>query len=68
VAPIDPTAFALTATAIAATNEASNNLPATPTALAETGFADNVGLPGMVALAALLIVVIFLARRLRQSA
>ena len=67
VAPIDPTAFALTATAIAATNASTANLPMTPTALADTGFADHVGLPGMAVLAALLLVVVFLARRLRQS-
>jgi hypothetical protein len=38
---------------------------ATSTALPSTGFADDVGLPGMLGLAAVLIVVIFLARRAR---
>jgi len=38
---------------------------ATSTALPNTGFADDVGLPGMFALALALVVVIFLVRRLR---
>jgi len=38
---------------------------ATPTALPTTGFADEVGLPGLIGLAVLLLAVIFLARRLR---
>jgi len=45
---------------------------ATPTvtataAMPQTGFADEVGLPGLVILAVALVVVIFLARRLRAS-
>ena len=40
---------------------------ATATALPTTGFADEVGVPGMLALSVLLISVIFLARRLRTS-
>lgn len=39
----------------------------TPTAIPTTGFADEVGLPTMLGMAALLIVVIFLARRLRTA-
>jgi hypothetical protein len=39
----------------------------TPTRLAATGFADDVGLPAMLGMAALLIVVIFLARKLRTA-
>lgn len=39
----------------------------TSTALPNTGFADDVGLPGMFALALALIVVIFLVRRLRTT-
>ena len=39
----------------------------TPTALPNTGFAEDVGLPTMLALAGLLIVVIFVARRLRTA-
>jgi type II secretory pathway pseudopilin PulG len=45
------------------------NATSTPvaTALPESGFADEVGLPGMVGLAAVLIAVVFLARKLRTS-
>ncbi len=39
----------------------------TPTALPTTGFADEVGLPGLVGMAAVLVVIIVLARRLRLS-
>lgn len=38
-----------------------------PTALATSGFADEVGLPGLFALGGALIVIIFLARRLRSA-
>jgi len=38
------------------------------TALPNTGFADDVGIPGMFALALALVVVIFLVRRLRGVA
>jgi LPXTG-motif cell wall-anchored protein len=41
--------------------------PAQPTAIPDTGFADDVGLPLMLGLAVLLIVIIFLARRLRSA-
>jgi len=40
---------------------------ATATALPNTGFADDVGLPGMFALALVLVAVIFLVRRLRAA-
>jgi hypothetical protein len=39
----------------------------TPTALPTTGFADEVGLPGLFGLGALLVGIIFIARRLRLS-
>ena len=39
----------------------------TPSALPETGFAEDVGIPAMVGLALLLVVVIFLTRRLRTA-
>lgn len=39
----------------------------TSTALPNTGFADDVGIPGMFALALALVVVIFLVRRLRAT-
>jgi len=40
---------------------------ATSTALPNTGFADEVGLPGLFGLALGLILIIFLARRLRSN-
>jgi hypothetical protein len=51
------------------TQQAANALTATPisTSLPDTGFMDNAGIPGLVALAASLVLVIFLARRLRTS-
>jgi hypothetical protein len=39
----------------------------TVTSLSETGFADNVGLPGLIIGALILVSVIFLARRLREA-
>ena len=49
------------------TQQAENALTTTPvsTALPETGFMDNAVAPGLIAMAAALILVIFLARRLR---
>ncbi len=51
------------------TQQAAGAKTATPvsTSLPETGFMDNAGIPGLVALAASLVVVIFLARRLRTG-
>lgn len=40
---------------------------ATSTALPDTGFADQFGLPGLIGLALALVVIIFLARRLRTN-
>ncbi len=66
----------LTATVAALLTEAASTqtaLPAnttltpTPTGLPDTGFAEDVGLPTMLGAAALLLVVIFLARRLRTA-
>jgi cytoskeletal protein RodZ len=37
----------------------------TPTALPSTGFADDIGLPGLVSLSILLIIIAFVARRVR---
>lgn len=39
----------------------------TPTALPNTGFADDVGLPAMLGMAAFLVAIIFAARRLRTA-
>jgi len=50
------------------TAAAAGTLTAQPTALPTTGFADEVGLPGMFGLALLGIVILFVARRLRTSA
>jgi LPXTG-motif cell wall-anchored protein len=49
------------------TAAAAGTLTAQPTALPTTGFADEVGLPGMFGLALLGIVILFVARRLRTS-
>lgn len=49
------------------TQQAGSGITPTPTGLPDSGFADDVGIPGMLALAALLVVVIFLARRLRTT-
>jgi len=60
----------LTATMAALfTQQASNLLTVTPisTQLPSTGFADDVGIPGLLALAGAMILVIFLARRLRTT-
>jgi LPXTG-motif cell wall-anchored protein len=46
-----------------------NLLTTTPvaTALPDTGFADNYSIPALISLAAALVVIIFLARRLRTA-
>jgi hypothetical protein len=64
-----------TATALHSTLQANATLyaatltarPLQPTAIPNTGFADDVGLPAMLGMAVLLVVVIFLARRLRTA-
>jgi LPXTG-motif cell wall-anchored protein len=64
-----------TATALHSTLQANATLyaatltakPLQPTAIPNTGFADDVGLPMMLGIAVLLVVVIFLARRLRTT-
>jgi len=62
-----PTTDPRTATVSALLTQQAGSLTTTPTAtgLPDTGFADDFGIPGMIALAAALVVVIFLARRLR---
>lgn len=49
------------------TQQAANALTTTPspTQLPSTGFADDVGIPGLLALAASLVLIIFFARRMR---
>jgi len=49
------------------TEAAAGKLTATATGLPDTGFADDVGIPGLVGLALVLIVVVFLARRFRLA-
>jgi hypothetical protein len=63
------TADPRTATVSALLTQQAGGGTATPTAtgLPDTGFADDFGIPGMIALAAALVVVIFLARRLRTA-
>ncbi|MBN2550327.1 MAG: hypothetical protein JXB15_14280 [Anaerolineales bacterium] len=64
-----------TATALHATltynavlfNETATAAALLPTQVPDTGFADDVGLPMMIGIAVLLVVVIFLARRLRTA-
>lgn len=58
-----------TATAAAqATRDAQQTTPtATPTALPATGFADEAGLPGLLAMGAALVAIVILARRLRSA-
>jgi hypothetical protein len=65
-----PTQDPRTATVAALlTEQAGGNLTTTPTVtqLPSTGFADDAGLTGLFALAAALIVIVFLARRLRTA-
>lgn len=45
----------------------NKTLTTTPSALPTSGFADDVGLPGLFMMALLLVGVIFLARRLRSA-
>jgi hypothetical protein len=53
------------ATAAAQATLSALQATATPTALPSTGFADEVGLPSLLLMGGALVVVIFLARRLR---
>jgi hypothetical protein len=53
------------ATAAAQATLSALQATATPTALPSTGFADEVGLPGLLLMGGALAVVIFLARRMR---
>lgn len=58
-----------TQTVAALLTEQAAGITTTPTVtqLTDTGFADQVGLPGMLVVAGILLVVIFLSRRLRKS-
>jgi hypothetical protein len=73
VDPRTQTVQALLTQAVAAQTQVAGQLTTatvTPTligALPDTGFMDDVGVPGLLALTGLMIVVIFMARRLRQA-
>lgn len=56
-----------TATVAALLTQQAVNITPVATELPDTGIMDNVGIPGLVALAGTLILVIFLARRLRSG-
>jgi ABC-type antimicrobial peptide transport system permease subunit len=58
-------AFTQIAGAAAASTQTTLTVIATSTALPNTGFADDIGLPGMFAFALAFVIVIFLVRRLR---
>jgi len=62
-----PSSDPRTATVAALLTQAAASTQVTSTALPTTGFADEVGIPGLLGLAVLLIAVIFLARRLRTA-
>jgi LPXTG-motif cell wall-anchored protein len=63
-----PSADPRTATVAALlTQAAGTQSVATSTALPTTGFAEDVGIPGLLGMAVLLVAVIFLARRLRTA-
>jgi hypothetical protein len=61
------TQIAQVATVSTVSTVTTGTVIATATALPNTGFADDVGLPGMFALAFALVIVIFLVRRLRAT-
>jgi hypothetical protein len=63
-ATIDPGIATAIAQATLAAAQGGGGTP-TPTALPATGFADEVGLPGLVLLGALLVVVVIVSRQLR---
>lgn len=66
---VEATTDPRTATVSALLTQQAGGNTATPaaTGLPDTGFADGFSIPGMLALAAALVVVIFLARRLRTA-
>ena len=70
-AGLNGTSIAQTATIGAAYTQAAlaalSTVPPTSTALPNTGFADEFGLPGIVVMALAFVIVILLARRLRTS-
>jgi hypothetical protein len=65
-ATIDPGIATAIAQATLAAAQGGGGKTPTPTALPATGFADEVGLPGLVLLGALLVVVVIISRQLRM--
>lgn len=63
----DPAARTATVAAFQTQVAAGTKITGTTTALPQTGFAEDVGLPGLLGAAAILLLVIFLARRLRVA-
>lgn len=63
----DPAARTATVAAFQTQVAQGTQTTGTSTALPQTGFADDIGLPGLLGAAAILLLVIFLARRLRLS-
>jgi cytoskeletal protein RodZ len=53
--------------AASATQGTPGTPTSTPSALPDSGFADNIGAPGLLAAAAALLLIIFIARRLRAN-
>lgn len=66
-AAADQAAMATQASSLQLTATAMPTPLASPTALSDTGFADNVGVPGLMIGTIILVAVIFLARRLREA-
>ena len=67
--PVTPTIDRTATVAVLLTEAAAGRLTPTPTAsaLPDTGFVEDVGIPTMVGLALLLVVIIFLTRRFRTA-
>jgi len=65
--PADLSARTQTVAALLTQAAGTRTVTPRPTSLPTTGFADEVGLPALIGLAVLLIVVIFLVRRVRMS-
>jgi LPXTG-motif cell wall-anchored protein len=63
----DPAGRTATVAAFQTQVALGTQITGTSTALPQTGFAEDIGLPGLLGAAAILLLVIFLARRLRLS-
>jgi hypothetical protein len=65
--PINQATIDALNTEVASAEKTTPTPSLTPSNLGKTGFAEDVGLPGLVGLAIVLVVVVFLARRLRTA-